>query len=372
MSRYDSFYPSYVSVDEIRSRARRKIEKLRQTRPDLAPVIIEGRTLAKSWWGKSWNKNLERYADYSNRIERGRKYVRHLAVMHLEIEPGIVRSLVMGSASKPYEIEIKVDPLAGADWKRIRTLCKGKLDSLAALLAGKFPTEFRELFFQQNHGLFPSPADIHFSCSCPDWASMCKHVAATLYGIGARFDEDPELFFTLRNLEIKELISQTLDATSAALLQRADATAADDILDDQDLGGVFGIELDTAAPKAAATPKKKKKTAATSSPTIRGRGKTTGKTAKKKSKPKKVADSAKKSPSMPPSTPTEFRELVLKKIPGNSRGITVAELVKHLDCPEPKIRYALNVLRQAQKITAFRRTGRRAGKRGNRLRFKRC
>jgi hypothetical protein len=153
---YWKFSP-YVSVAEKRARAEKKIRQLKKKNPDLAPVIIQGRGLAKTWWGKSWNANLERYADYSNRIERGRSYVRHLAVLDLRIDKGSVSALVQGSRSKPYAVDIKIKALKKTNWKTITAACSDKLDSLQDLLAGRFPKELSHLFMQKGHGLFPSP-----------------------------------------------------------------------------------------------------------------------------------------------------------------------------------------------------------------------
>ena len=179
-------------------------------------------SLATTWWGKSWNSNLERYADYSNRIGRGRSYVRHRAVLDLQLTPGSVTALVQGSQAQPYRVAITVDTLSADNWSTIRTACAGCFDSLSELLAGTFPQALKDLFFAKGAGLFPSPREIHFDCSCPDWASMCKHVAAALYGVGARFDEDPSLFFTLRGITIDDIITQTVTDTTQTLLRKAE------------------------------------------------------------------------------------------------------------------------------------------------------
>ncbi len=235
-------YPEYVPVRVRRAKAEKKLRQLRKKNPRITPVILEGRSLAKTWWGKSWNRNLERYADYHNRIERGRSYVRHGAVLDLQLRSGKVTALVQGSSSQPYKIAIKVDKLNARNWTTIRQACEGQFDSLSDLLAGKFPQALQDLFFAQGSGLFPEPRDIHFDCSCPDWASMCKHVAAALYGIGARLDDDPSLFFTLRQIAIDDIITETITETTQALLHKSTRQSAN-VLDDADLGAVFGIEL---------------------------------------------------------------------------------------------------------------------------------
>jgi uncharacterized Zn finger protein len=188
----------YVTVAEKRAKAAQSLKKLKKKKEDTRPVVIEGRAIATTWWGKAWNENLERYADYSNRIGRGRSYVRNGAVLDLKIRPGEVEALVQGSRSKPYEVIVKIEAISKEAWSRIKTASAGQLDSLQELMSGKFPKSLGALFIEGGKGLFPGPKEIKFSCSCPDWATMCKHVAAVLYGIGARLDEEPALFFTLR------------------------------------------------------------------------------------------------------------------------------------------------------------------------------
>lgn len=237
-------FPRYVSVGEKQQRAKKKLEQLMKKNKDLKPVRIEGTAIAKTWWGKAWNKNLEAYADYSNRIGRGRSYVRCGSVLDLQIQEGHVRSLVQGSDSEPYSIVIKIKALEKDIWKEIKDFCAGKLDSLQELLLGKFPKDLGEMFTTSGKGLFPSPKEIDFDCSCPDLASMCKHVAATLYGIGARLDHTPDLFFLLRKIEIGDLISETMRDKTEELLTLAQKKSRR-ILEVQDLSSVFGIEMDT-------------------------------------------------------------------------------------------------------------------------------
>jgi uncharacterized Zn finger protein len=213
-------YPKYVSVGQKMANAEKKLKQLRKKMPDIRPVILTGSSLARTWWAKSWNDNLERYADYDNRIGRGRSYLRHGAVLDLKITPGKVTALVMGTAANPYEITITIQPVSSNQWQTIKKQCQGHLKSLQDLLAGKFPKTLAEIFFTQDNGLFPTPKAIRFHCSCPDSASMCKHIAAALYGIGARFDEDPSLFFTLRGVDTGDLIADALQGSTDELLNK--------------------------------------------------------------------------------------------------------------------------------------------------------
>jgi uncharacterized Zn finger protein len=67
---------------------------------------------------------------------------------------------------------ININTISKDIWKKIRTECEGKIESLQKLLDGEFPDALSDLFTEKGHGLFPSPEEIKFSCSCPDWAYM--------------------------------------------------------------------------------------------------------------------------------------------------------------------------------------------------------
>lgn len=242
MSYWGGFAP-YVSVTEKRAKAANKLNKLQKSNPNIRPVVIEGSGIARTWWGKSWNRNLERYADYENRIGRGRSYLRHGAVLDLQINAGEATALVQGSRSQPYSVKISIKELVTSRWNSIKSTCAGKLASLPELLAGKFPQALGEVFMEEGKGLFPTPTEIRFSCSCPDWASMCKHVAAALYGIGARLDNEPGLFFTLRGVHVQELISAAVADKTKDLLKKAQKKSSR-ILEDANLSDVFGIDLE--------------------------------------------------------------------------------------------------------------------------------
>ncbi|OQX14860.1 MAG: hypothetical protein BWK76_14055 [Desulfobulbaceae bacterium A2] len=252
-SRWDDYYPPYVSVAEKKAKAEAARKKLAaSSRGLLEPVIIDGRAIVVTWWGKSWCANLERYADYDNRLPRGRSYVRSGAVLDLKIEAGRITAQVSGSHAKPYTVQIELAPLAPARAERLREQCRASLDSLSALLAGHFPDELREALFTQDSGLFPAPKELKFQCSCPDWASMCKHVAATLYGVGARLDERPALFFTLRGLKVDDFVGQVVREESERLLSRADTVSERVITTaDDELASLFGITLEDTRTTAA-------------------------------------------------------------------------------------------------------------------------
>jgi uncharacterized Zn finger protein len=234
-------FPEYVPVAERRRKAQASVEKLRKTNPAIAPVVITGK-LVKTWWGKSWNDNLASYSDYANRIGRGRSYVRNGAVLDLQVSAGSVRALVQGSQTRPYQVDIVIQPLSKDTWETITKNCAGKFDSLQELIQGKFPKGLSELFTAKGTGLFPANKEIKLSCSCPDGAYMCKHVASALYGVGARLDEDPTLFFKLRNVNIDELISATVTKTSKDMLEKAKGRSRR-VIDASAVSDVFGIDV---------------------------------------------------------------------------------------------------------------------------------
>lgn len=243
MAYYNGF-PKYVTVAEKRQKAQKSVEKLRKKNPSICPVIIAGTKITKTWWGKSWNDNLESYSDFANRIGRGRSYVRHGAVLDLKITRGEIKALVQGSVSKPYQVTISILPLSDSIWQGITKNCVGKIDSLQELIVGKFPKTLSEVFTAKGKGLFPASKEIKLQCNCPDGANMCKHVAAVLYGVGARLDDDPTLFFVLRNVKVDDLISEAISQKTETLLKKSKAKSRR-IIEDTDLADMFGIEIET-------------------------------------------------------------------------------------------------------------------------------
>lgn len=224
---------------ELKQKADVSVRNAKKKGTVLEPVVIHGRAIAKSWWGSSWCENLERYADYENRLDRGKRYVRTGSVIDLKIEKGKLSARVQGTRRTPYKIEVRISPLSEEKCQAIIEKCGRKIQNLEELLKGSFPEELKELFSGQG-GLFPTPKEIAFSCSCPDWALMCKHVAAVLYGVGARLDETPSLFFTLRGIEMERFIDVTIANRVEAMLANADQPS-ERIMDSADITALFGI-----------------------------------------------------------------------------------------------------------------------------------
>jgi uncharacterized Zn finger protein len=261
----------YVPVAQRRAQAVREIEKRRKKGQAIAPIVIEGRTIAHTFWGKAWCDNLESYSDYENRLPRGRTYVRNGSVVDLQIQPGQVTALVSGS--ELYKVNITIAPLPQKQWHTFKSRCAGQISSVVELLQGRLSKSVISLVTSHDGGLFPRPGEIKMSCSCPDWAGMCKHVAAVLYGVGARLDHQPELFFRLRQVDHLELIEEAVSGAGKKTATRKKTLAAADV------AGVFGIEFAEPeaddAPAAPAKPKRRQAGTPRRAPkaTRRGKGK---------------------------------------------------------------------------------------------------
>jgi uncharacterized Zn finger protein len=241
------WYPRQATVRERVSAAAKEEEKLRKKGEALHPVRIQGRTIARSFWGKAWCSNLERYSDYSNRLPRGRSYLSSGQVLDLRIEPGRVIASVMGT--RLYRVSVTIDPISTALWQEIVRDCTGRVASMVDLLRGQLSHEVMDRVTLPKEGLFPSPAEIHLSCSCPDWATMCKHVAATLYGVGARLDQAPELLFVLRGVSAADMVVDTHAAATITRKARSKALTQDT----DELSALFGIEM-AGAPVSSSPP----------------------------------------------------------------------------------------------------------------------
>ncbi len=253
-------FTPYESVAEKKAKAERLVQNLTRKGRKLRPVRIQGKAIATTFWGKAWCANLERYSDYGNRLPRGRSYVRNCAVVHLEVENGRIVALVSGS--RLYDVRIGLKPVEPARWQKIKSRCSGQIGSLIELLRGELSMAVMQVVTDQENGLFPKQKEIDLGCSCPDYAGMCKHIAAVLYAIGNRLDAEPEMLFALRGVDHHELITEALpgqDEFSAGSASEAIAT--------HELSDIFGIDLEIdivaneVSPPASSEPATKKRSA---------------------------------------------------------------------------------------------------------------
>jgi uncharacterized Zn finger protein len=249
------YWQPYVTVAARKRQAATELARLEKQGHVVSPVLIEGRTIARTFWGKSWCTNLERYSDYESRLPRGRSYVRNGSVIDLKISRGEIAALVSGS--EIYKVKITVAPAAQVRWKALCKDCIGAIDSIVELLQGRLSQAVMERVCLPEKGLFPSPDEIGLSCTCPDWADMCKHAAAVLYGVGARLDARPELLFALRGVDHAELVSRAGEGLSRAKT----SASAKRVITGGDLASIFGLEMaesgESADSESATVPAKK-------------------------------------------------------------------------------------------------------------------
>lgn len=333
-------FPKYVSVAEKRAKAEKKLKQLKRKHPDISPVVIQGKALASSWWGKAWNQNLEGYADFANRLGRGRSYVRHGAVLDLKVEAGKVTALVIGSEPYPYKVSVRIRAISVPNWLALKEAAVGTMDSVQDLMAGRMPKAVGELLTQKGKGLFPTPKEISFTCSCPDSASMCKHVAACLYGVGARLDEDPSLLFLLRKVELQELITEKMTRARGTLRRKAVKKTDKALKKTEGLSELFGIDLgDGEAPPAVSKKTAASKAGARAQKLRAASGK---KTAPKKRPAKKAT--------LPDGMTAPMKKLatLLQK---KTNGVPVAEMIAASKMEPQKVRNTLYQMKQKGWVT---------------------
>lgn len=160
-------------------------------------VNVSTNLLVHTWWGKKWCENILGLADFENRLARGRNYLRKGAIKELYIEKGEINAKVKGYADEPYAITITIDPLDVNCANRIRQ----KFNHISGIKNNYIPKDCLFLY-EAETGLLPSNNEIHFSCSCPDSAIMCKHIIAVMYAIGCILDQKPLFLFDLRGIDI--------------------------------------------------------------------------------------------------------------------------------------------------------------------------
>jgi len=235
MARYYYGFRPYVPVAKRRAQATRELARMAKKGQPPSPVVIEGKKIAQSFWGIAWCDNLEGYSDFDNRLPRGRTYVRNGSVVHLEIARGKILARVSGSSL--YTVNIEIDPLTQPRWRAFKQRSAGKVGTLVELLQGRLSKAVMELVTNRESGLFPNPKEIKIGCNCPDYAWLCKHAAAVLYGVGRRLDTAPEMLFTLRGVDHTELIDQA----TASIPDAVNAGGAPTL--HGDLSALFGIEI---------------------------------------------------------------------------------------------------------------------------------
>lgn len=253
-SRFTGRYPAYVPVAERRARAAEVARRGAKSGGAEPVPPIQGRELARTFWGQGWCARFESFRDFETRLPRGRSYARNGSVVDLKLTPGRVDARVVGSQPEPYEIAVTVKTMPPERWRALARATAGKIGSLIGLLAGELSPDVLAVLTRPGDGLYPEPGELTFACSCPDWAKLCKHVAAALYGVGVRLDARPELLFTLRGVDQHELVGSAARATAAVATATATGTPGRKLLDERELGAIFGIQLEGAPPLVVQSP----------------------------------------------------------------------------------------------------------------------
>ena len=249
------WYPRSVPVDEQRARTISEMQELRARGVKVQPIELRGRTIARSFWGRHWCEHLESFSEYTARLAHGRAYVRNGSVCHLAIEAGGVDAMVVGSAI--YPVTIRIRQLGKEAWTAIRAACAGRIGSVRELREGRLTAGVTETITDRGAGLFPQPGEIVSDCECSDRATMCKHAAAALSGVGSRLDDSPELLFLLRGVDEAELIAAAPHAAPSGGDATADALAGDapGTMLDGGLAAGNGVKApDAPAPEAPGAP----------------------------------------------------------------------------------------------------------------------
>lgn len=328
MSRFYNGYPEYVPVAKRRANALKEVTKLRKKGQVIEPVEIQGRLIARSFWGKSWCEHLEGFGDLSNRLPRGRTYARNGSVCHLGIKKGEVEAIVSGS--ELYRISVRISPLPVQKWAALKKSSTGQISSLISLLKGTLSDDVMAVVADRKNGLFPTRQEISYQCDCPDGAQMCKHIAAVMYGIGARLDTRPELLFLLRGVNQEELISA--DASADSLVGKGSPRSRRRSLAGDQLSNVFGIEVEEPTPgtEPIATRKKAGKKVTVKKASA---AKKSVKKAAKKSAKKMANKSTQKPPRRKPFKATGPAVVALRK----ALGLTKAEFAERADVSFPTV-----------------------------------
>jgi len=179
--------------------------------------------IGETWWSKRWIGVLHSFG-MGARLNRGRSYARKGQVISIEVQKGTVTAKVQGTRTRPYSVRIELNPLSERDWDKVTDVMTAQAIFAAKLLSGEMPQSIEEAFAEAEVSLFPtSREELITSCSCPDWANPCKHIAAVYYLLAERFDEDPFLIFRLRGLTKEEVI-ETLREKRAQALPREEVS----------------------------------------------------------------------------------------------------------------------------------------------------
>lgn len=220
--------------DALRKKINNRLEELKEDLAvDLPALACPARgNLCKSFWGRTWCRHLDSFSHWEQRLPRGRRILRSGNVYGLTVEPGLIHAYV--ASDDLYEVRISVTPMNDELWEKITKSAGSQAFSLLDLWEGRLSDTLLEVLTCREDGLFPQPGDVRICCQCMDWADVCDHGAAVLYGTGILFENTPELLFRLRGIDPAQLRKNTPLPTP---------DDHNNILQEKDLSDVFGIEI---------------------------------------------------------------------------------------------------------------------------------
>ena len=213
---------------------------------DYGEVKIDGKVISSSWWGQMWCRNIENYSNIRNRLERGRTYIRQNTVKSLSISNNCAESQVQGHSKEPYRVIINIKTIEKSKYDNILNKCENSVDNLESLMTGSFPKEYQQFFTDEEYGLFPKSNEIDYNCTCLDYEKnmhMCKHIAATMYAIGNKLDNDPLIFFKLRGIDISEFSNKILKKETEFVWNNINGESNRKI-NSNDISFLFGVDCD--------------------------------------------------------------------------------------------------------------------------------
>ena len=167
------------------------------------------KAVSSTWWGQRWIEALEHSSrDVVARLGKGRAYARDGHVHDLRIAAGQVQATVTDDELDSFAVVLKLEAFGDKVWEQVLELMGDQALYAAQLLNGEMPREIDRVFRACGKSLFPANShEIDADCSCEDWSSPCKHVAATHYVLGDALDHDPFLLFELRGRSKEQVLS---------------------------------------------------------------------------------------------------------------------------------------------------------------------
>jgi uncharacterized Zn finger protein len=190
---------------------------------------------SRTWWGQRFIAALEQFTD-PGRLGRGRSYASGGRILDYTLAKGTVTARVRGSINpyfgvykEPiYTTSITIKAISAANWTKVIRRIASRADLVTKLLMNEMPDTIEDVFSELDLHLLPhSERDFVTTCSCPDYANPCKHIAGVYYLLASALDNDPFLMFELRGLSRDDLRTELVRSPLGEIL--ASALEAEDV-----------------------------------------------------------------------------------------------------------------------------------------------